>query len=270
MDTEPVNAEVLITVKTYPTPSLRHMETVCVAGVRLDTPQPEWVRLYPIPFRVMGEEQQFKKYQRVTAPLIRRPTHDPRPESYSPVIEKMQLGSTIDSKNNWSKRRRLIDPLIGATSVCDLIAANRAVKMNEPAPSLGLIKPRDVHLSIKEGKPWRPKQLEKAKRAATPTLLDEDYIRTELEPMPYELRVKYKCESASCRGHNQAIIDWEVGSAAYNWRNRYPEAELPSRILGNWKSMLTDDKDTHFFVGNQHQHRHSFSVLGIWYPKLTS
>jgi hypothetical protein len=32
--------------------------------------------------------------------------------------------------------------------------------------------------------------------------------------------------------------------------------------------MILGDNDTHFYIGNQHQHRHSFSILGVWYPKL--
>ncbi len=49
---------VLITVKTYPTPSTRYIELVCTAGVREDGP---WIRIYPAPFRFL--KTQYKKYQ---------------------------------------------------------------------------------------------------------------------------------------------------------------------------------------------------------------
>jgi hypothetical protein len=42
---------VLIAVKTYPNPSSKYEETVCVAGIQLDRGQPEWIRLYPVRFR---------------------------------------------------------------------------------------------------------------------------------------------------------------------------------------------------------------------------
>ena len=32
--------------------------------------------------------------------------------------------------------------------------------------------------------------------------------------------------------------------------------------------MLSPDQDVHFYVGNQTLHRGSFSVLGVWYPKV--
>ena len=46
---------VLITVKTYPTLSRKYGETVCTAGVRADG---SWMRIYPVPFRRLEEEEQ--------------------------------------------------------------------------------------------------------------------------------------------------------------------------------------------------------------------
>lgn len=70
-------ARVLITVKTYPAPSARHGETVCIAGVRIDGDQPSFIRLYPIPFRMLEASSQFKKYQVIGVPVIARGTKDP-------------------------------------------------------------------------------------------------------------------------------------------------------------------------------------------------
>jgi len=40
---------ILITVKTYPTPSsMRQEEVVCTAGLSEDG---KWIRIYPVPFR---------------------------------------------------------------------------------------------------------------------------------------------------------------------------------------------------------------------------
>lgn len=52
--------EVLITVKAYPNPSRSQSEAACIVGVRRDG---GFVRLYPVPFRSLEDEQQFKKYQ---------------------------------------------------------------------------------------------------------------------------------------------------------------------------------------------------------------
>ena len=57
-----MNAEkkrVFITVKTYPNISDKYAELVCTAGILEDG---TWIRLYPVPFRLLKKEQQYKKY----------------------------------------------------------------------------------------------------------------------------------------------------------------------------------------------------------------
>jgi hypothetical protein len=63
--------DVLVLVKAYPQPSTKYTESVCVAGLRLDTPVPGWVRLYPVPFRLLKRERQFSKYDLIRV-LVRR------------------------------------------------------------------------------------------------------------------------------------------------------------------------------------------------------
>lgn len=262
-------AQVLVTVKTYPTPSQRHIETVCVAGVRLDTPEREWIRLYPIPFRTASFDYEFTKYQIIDVPIRPRGGRDVRPESFQPQNDKIVLGDKIDTKRKWAVRKDLLGPLVGQTTTCELMTINRETTYDLPAPSLGLIKPRDISLTVEKGKPWTPKQEDKVKRAAQPNLFTtEADIYNELQPPPYQIKVRYKCLTDGCRGHNQTIIDWEVGSSAYHWRKRYPGEQLAEALRYRWNSMMEEGKDIHFYVGNQHQYRHSFSILGTWYPKL--
>src|SRR5699024_5243930 len=100
-------ARVLITVKTYPAPSARYGETVCIAGVRLDGEEPTFIRLYPIPFRMLEASGQLKKYQVVDVPVLSRGTRDPRPESYQPEVDRFELGETIDTRRKWARRTEL-------------------------------------------------------------------------------------------------------------------------------------------------------------------
>ena len=48
---------VLITVMTYPHPSVSYRELVCTAGI---TDNYNWVRLYPIDYRYMPPEKSSK------------------------------------------------------------------------------------------------------------------------------------------------------------------------------------------------------------------
>jgi hypothetical protein len=258
-------ATILITVKTYPTPSQHHVETVCVAGVRVDQPQPSWVRLYPIPFRALGQQEQFKKYQLIRAEITPRGGSDLRPESYRPTLQTMELLDVIDSKRNWAKRRQLIGPLIGATTTCELIAINRATSYDRPAPSLGLVQPEVLRIEALEYRPWNLKQLEKVRRASEPDLFNAPL--QELQPVPHRLRVTYRCMESGCPKHRQEILDWELGVAGVMWQARYG-VRTGEMVFQHWESMLMDpEKDVHLYVGNQHQYRHSFSILGAWYPK---
>ena len=59
---------ILITVKTYPTLSRKYGETVCTAGVREDG---TWVRIYPVPFRRLNEDQKYSKYDWIECRLQR-------------------------------------------------------------------------------------------------------------------------------------------------------------------------------------------------------
>jgi len=57
---------IYITVKTYPTLSEKYDELVCTAGICEDG---SWIRLYPLPFRKLDNEQKYKKYQWIEADI---------------------------------------------------------------------------------------------------------------------------------------------------------------------------------------------------------
>jgi hypothetical protein len=62
-------ARLLILCKTYPSPSSQYVETSCVAAMEESG---QLVRLYPVPFRLMQDEAQFKKWQWIEADVKRR------------------------------------------------------------------------------------------------------------------------------------------------------------------------------------------------------
>lgn len=61
---------ILVMCKTYPSPSARHAETSCVAGM---DDKGNLIRLFPVPFRLIGDEAQFKKWQWITALVEKSP-----------------------------------------------------------------------------------------------------------------------------------------------------------------------------------------------------
>ncbi|WP_245717744.1 hypothetical protein [Nocardia jejuensis] len=261
-------ARVLITVKTYPSPSDAYGETVCVAGVRLDQRSPTWIRLYPMKFRNAEAVMRFKKYDIVEVDVRKRDARDLRIESYRPDQRSLEVVGHMESDGRqWSARRALIGHLIGATSTCALIRANPAGAMGRPAPSLGLVKPFVEEMTISRGSPWTPQQQWKAEAASAPTLFDDE-IDT-LEPMPYRIAYRYRCTDPACRGHQQQCLDWEVGQAGREWLRKYGPDGVERRLRQKWEGQMCDPRrDLHFFIGNQARYRRSFEVLGTWYPNL--
>jgi hypothetical protein len=254
---------VLVTVKAYPQPSRAHGETVCVAGVRVDSGPARWIRVYPVAYRELAFADRFKKYQFMNLKAFRS-NSDQRPESYKPNIPSATLGEVVDTdRGTWRRRWEYLRDLAGATTACELLA--RQVEPN--APSLGLIKPRQVlDLEVDPNEAFGEEKQLLAQLAAAGDLFNE--ARAVLEPAPYRLKYLYTCLSDGCNGHGQTLIDWEAGQAARAWRaSGYSEDQLPGLLRAKFLDELcAPTRDTYFYLGNQHQYPRSFLVLGVFWP----
>lgn len=100
-----LDEKILILCKTYPSPSEKYVETSCVAGVRVDG---TLIRLYPVPFRLVAADKQFKKWQWVTA-KVEKARKDHRPESYQIKIDTLDCSSdALPTGKNWAVRRQAL------------------------------------------------------------------------------------------------------------------------------------------------------------------
>ncbi len=257
-------ARVLITVKTSPQPSTKYTDIVCTAGVRLDGEKPQWVRLYPIPFRYLDSEQQFKKYD-VIELEIRRRHQDSRHESYSPDWSSVRK---VDHFDPWARR---VDALrdLPLTNTCELSAA---AKRDHAAPSLGLGGVADVSgLQFKTHPGWNDKQKAILTRALEEVDLFGDGLSSRrLEAPRLVASYRYRCTAGTCIGHRGQILDWELTALKQRYR-AVSDEELKRRITEKFiDTMFSADRDTHFFMGNFEKpiKRDKFSVLGVWYPRV--
>ena len=97
-----VDEQILILCKTYPSPSEKYVETSCVAGMRGNG---SLIRLFPVPFRLVSADKQFKKWQWVTA-TIEKARKDHRPESYQIKIDTLDCSAkALPTRNSWALRR---------------------------------------------------------------------------------------------------------------------------------------------------------------------
>ena len=93
---------VLILCKTYPSPSAKYAETSCVAGM---TESGRLIRLYPVPFRLVADDQQFKKWQWITA-RFEKARDDHRPESHRVFVDTIACDADPlpAGKQGWPQR----------------------------------------------------------------------------------------------------------------------------------------------------------------------
>jgi len=250
---EPIR--LVMTVKAYPTASVKYGEAVCAAGIRTDTSTPEWVRLYPVDFRDRPIDQQFPKWDEIE--VVVGPSSDSRPESRKPDTTTIKSLRHLSTEHAWTARRPLVEPIL-MESMCEVAARQR-----ESRASLGAFRPAMVHDVTVEEEPddWTEPQLNALSRLS---LFAQD--KKLLEKIPWRWRYRYDC-GGGCPGHHQTIIDWEIAEAWRSWRRKVgPEAAV-AQIRDKWLNTLCHpSRDTVFFVGNQRAHPEGFLVLGVYWP----
>lgn len=253
------DGRVLITVKTYPSASSKHRETSCVAGVALD-PEPRWIRIYPVPFRLMKEENRFKKYDIVNLSATRPTSGDRRPESMRLISEKITSLESVPANRYWDQRKKLMGSLLGSETTCEM---NNGVKqLKGQAPSLAAVRPRNPEVHVVKPEPWPPERINKNRETAAPDLFGISF--KELQQPPWDVRIRYKCESDGCRGHDQKILDWEAGQAALDWSRKKGDNAAKYDLEAKWNSLVDATHDPYLYIGNLNQHPGSFCVIGIW------
>jgi len=242
---------ILITVKTYPTLSRKYGETVCTAGIREDG---TWVRLYPVPFRRLDEQQQYSKYDWLECELTRNTT-DPRPETFRPMNpEQLVPVDHIGTEGNWEQRRSLlIETAKVYNRLDDLITEAKA---NET--SLAIFKPSKV-LSFtweEEDREWDDKKLRQMRESYSQFELFEDNTWRKtfqvIPKMPFSF--SYKFEDASGRLSELQVLDWEAGALYWNCLrgSNYDEQRALEKVRQKYFNEFTR-RDLHFFLGTTQQ-----------------
>lgn len=101
-------ARILILCKTYPSPSGKHVETSCIAGIESDG---SLIRLFPVPFRLVSNDKQFKKWQWISA-RIEKASNDHRSESHKVFVDTISCeGDPLSTKDGWKTRREQLTKL---------------------------------------------------------------------------------------------------------------------------------------------------------------
>jgi hypothetical protein len=263
---------IYITVKTYPTLSEKYAELVCTAGICEDG---SWVRLYPLPFRKLDNDQKYKKYQWIEAD-IERNTSDFRIESHKVLnIDTIIIIEPENTKVNWEERKRILfksEKIF--TNLEELINLAKA----PPYRSLAIFKPTKIlgFYSEETERDWPKNKLEQIREKAkqlslfqTPDELIEEFKF--VQKLPYLF--KYRFEDDQGKESNLMIEDWEVGALYLNClRNANgDEGKALEKVREKyWDELMNND--IFFFLGTRKSDHHlaqnPFSIVGVFYPPV--
>jgi len=251
---EPETKKALILVRTYPTPAKQGVEVSCTAAV---TEKGEWLRLFPVPWRLLTKDKRFRKYQWVEITVTK--ASDPRPESYKIKGDSIKiLSDPLPTDHDWKARKEHVLPLC-STSLCAL----QKERDEKGHPTLGVFRPQKINkLIIKPESPnWTPGQL----AALRQKHLFEQGPEKELEKVPYSFRYQFRCNDESCSGHEMMCTDWEMGESWRKWSREYG-SNWEAAFRQKYETEMIEKHDTYFYVGTVHRHPSAWIIVGIFYP----
>ncbi|PZN34689.1 MAG: hypothetical protein DIU71_01895 [Proteobacteria bacterium] len=253
---------ILIICKTYPSPSARYSETSCVAGI---SEAGKLLRLYPVPFRLIENKRQFKKWQWIRA-VIKRAADDRRPESHRIYVDTIETGPFIPSSDDWTHRRPWLHklPLFGDFSALE------ALRASSGWPTLALLRPaRLVGLDITPvaNSDWTDEEKAKILMLQQQGNLFEETERDLrlLRKLPFDFHYRYVCISEEGpKTYRHKIVDWEIGALYWNVHRIHGtnwETPFRAKIEGQLPS-----QDLVFLMGTIHRFPDQWLIVSLIYP----
>ncbi len=195
----------MILIKAQPHRSSRYFETVCCAGVGRDQ---KWRRQYPVPFRILKEDQKFGRWQWISYDFV-LPNDDKRKESQK-VVSKCLIAK---GKMKPGERADFLAPLVRSS----------LREADDRRDSLALVRPRKIRLEAIEKSPEElaSETLKHRELAAQLSLLEED---EDVEPLvPSRMQFVLHWEDQDGKRHRQECDDWETYAAFNRFERDYGE-----------------------------------------------
>jgi hypothetical protein len=249
---------ILVTVKTYPNPSTAYDETVCTAGVDLDSG--DLIRLYPVRFRHLPFERQFKKWDVIEID-VKHKSSDARGDTWSPVSEEYavvgHVGTGSGKPPDWAERRRIVMPLLSTVEELEPLAVAKE-------RSLGLVRvcgPARLR-AIPDPGDWgdSERQIVERKQLFGPN-------RRPLERVPWRFVYEFMC-CADCKGHAFQVFDWEAYALYRGQLIKKGDPAIAARVVEHHYNTRIGPADhgVCLFIGTHYLRQSQFSAIGVFYP----
>lgn len=220
------------------------------------------LRLFPVPFRLVAEEQQFRKWQWIHARL-RKPTDDRRQESYRISVDTIEIeGEPLSTRDNWLERRHAIDPV----PIYENFSALEEARSSHGV-TLGLLRPsqlRDLQISKADSPSWTAEEIDKLMQAERQgTLFDQDAEQRSLKllkKIPFDFYYHYTGSDGISIKHK--LVDWEAGALYWNIHRKPNWQDLfRQRFLADFSK-----RDVLFLMGTIHRFPNQWLIVSVLYP----
>jgi hypothetical protein len=256
-------SRILILCKTYPSPSSNYAETSCVAGLEESG---ELIRIYPMPFRLVEDDKQFKKWQWVEA-RIEKSKKDHRKESHRVYVDTINCDAApLPTKNNWAERLRILSNLSIHRDFDEVELSRQAT-----GATLALLRPaRIIGLDITPvaSPDWTKSEKDKLIQLQQQAdLFDESDAKkiTTLKKLPYDFHYRYSCSvEGKTKEYRHKIVDWEIGALYWNvFREHGAAWERPFREKIEVRLPIAD---LQFLMGTIHRFPDQWLIVSLIYP----
>ena len=199
----PQRDQCLILIKAQPHRSNKYEETVCCAGVGMDG---RWRRQYPVPFRVLADNQKFGRWHWIEYEFV-QPRTDQRRESQKVDPDTIKPAGLMKKQ----ERADFLSPLVKQTF--DEADAERS--------SLTLIRPQSIRISSRD-KSAKKLEAERLKHKSVSDQLSFLHRSVEpLEPCPKIFSVIWT--DGGGKSHTHDCDDWETAAAFGRFSRMYGE-----------------------------------------------
>lgn len=270
-----MRTKVLITVKAYPAISKKYNETVCTAGI---TEEGKWIRIYPIPFRQLDYNNQFRKYEWVELELERN-TSDFRTESFRPrnlmLDDLISYGIIKADRDTWAERRKCVLKKI-YTNLEQLIAE---AKNKDICTSLAVFKPTKIidFIYQETDREWKKGKIEFLKSKKLQLNLFENNELNDIDEfeivdkLPYKFSFKFLDDAG--KESTLMIEDWETGMLFWHSleSNEGNEFKACEDVKKKYFEDFAKTKDYYFFLGTTKRFHYTapnpFVIIGDFRPK---
>jgi len=232
--------ELMVNCKTYPAVSKKYVETVCTGGVQAGG---QFVRLYPVPFRFLDTEEQYKRWDVIRVRAY-RDTKDQRPESWH-----LMSGTPIEVVTHVSTDRRRWEWMRKTVHIS-------AAAMEEKGITNGCVEIEPLEFYWEpDSKEWTASQLNVIQQGDL--FATREQLQGLADRVPWQFRLKYR-EKNTGREDDGKVLAWSMYQGFRRVSQQANEQQALETIADRVRQSIFNSERTVFAILGTH------SRFGHW------